>query len=131
MGNVTRFTLVRIICGVCVCKQSWKAACFVFRGWEAFLGVYVCFVYVILQGVFSSYLEVSVCVCVCMGGVDCQAAVDLSVSLTLPACLFVCAFLFHCSPAWVFVSECSSDTRNVLFVNPSVSVNQLVVKTVE
>ena len=69
----------------CVCKQSWKAACFVFRGWWAFFGVCVwymvycgaylaatekcvCVVYGILQGVFSSYWEVCVCVCVCVCG---------------------------------------------------------------
>ena len=68
----------------------------------------------------------------CMGGVDCLAAVDPSVFLTLPACLFVCALLFHCSPAWfVCWSALQTPETHVLFVNPSVSVNQLVVKTVK
>lgn len=55
----------------------------------------------------------------CGGGADCLAAVDLSVFLKLPACLFVCAHLFPCFPSrslglsasWR-VLEYSTDTRN-------------------
>lgn len=55
----------------------------------------------------------------CGGGADCLAAVDLSVFLKLPACLFVCARLFPCFPARSFglsaswrVLECFSDPWN-------------------
>lgn len=36
------------------------------------------------------------------GGADCMAVVNLSVSLKLPACLFVFACLFPCLPAQSF-----------------------------